>query len=93
MKNKWWKNTNRDCKDDGDADNASLGFQEVRGIFYTLFLGLLAAYILGIVEFLLHTHSRASEERVSILMHVSMVDFVYILSFVYVFSCVLKRFS
>lgn len=63
LKNKWWKNTNRDCKDDGDADNASLGFQEVRGIFYTLFLGLLAAYILGIVEFLLHTHSRASEER------------------------------
>ncbi|XP_036222655.2 glutamate receptor ionotropic, kainate 2 [Bactrocera oleae] len=63
MKNTWWTNEKKDCKDDENEDNASLGIQEVRGIFYTLFLGLLAAYILGIIEFLMHCHSRASEEK------------------------------
>nr|QKN21288.1 glutamate receptor ionotropic kainate 2 [Bactrocera dorsalis] len=63
LKNHWWKVNDTDCEDnDDDADNDSLGIYEVRGIFYTLYLGLLAAYLMGFIEFLMHCHSRASEE-------------------------------
>lgn len=92
MKNTWWTNEKKDCKDDENEDNASLGIQEVRGIFYTLFLGLLAAYILGIIEFLMHCHSRASEEKVSIEVDVCILKFEILLLFANAFSCVLKRF-
>ncbi|XP_011193096.2 glutamate receptor ionotropic, kainate 2 [Zeugodacus cucurbitae] len=61
LKDRWWKGE-KNCGDE-EEDNEALGFQHVRGIFYTLFLGLFAAYFLGIMEFLLHCHSRASEEK------------------------------
>uniref|UniRef100_W8BR51 Glutamate receptor ionotropic, kainate 3 n=1 Tax=Ceratitis capitata TaxID=7213 RepID=W8BR51_CERCA len=63
MKNKWWKNKDGACEKNDDGDSSAMGFAEVRGIFYTLFLGLFAAYFLGICEFLMHVHSRASEEK------------------------------
>ncbi|XP_017469717.1 PREDICTED: glutamate receptor 4-like [Rhagoletis zephyria] len=63
LKNRWWKNKTLTCNNKGAGDNADLGFQEVRGIFYTLFLGLFTAFCFGICECLVHTHERACEEK------------------------------
>ncbi|XP_067622673.1 glutamate receptor ionotropic, kainate 2 isoform X2 [Eurosta solidaginis] len=63
LKNKWWKNKNSTCDNEGDDDNADMGFHEVRGIFYTLFMGLFTAYCFGIGEFIVYTHERACEEK------------------------------
>lgn len=76
MKNKWWKNKDGACEKNDDGDSSAMGFAEVRGIFYTLFLGLFAAYFLGICEFLMHVHSRASEEKVSA--SLMKIDFTFV---------------
>ncbi|XP_054743540.1 glutamate receptor ionotropic, kainate 2 [Anastrepha obliqua] len=63
LKNRWWKNKTSNCNKKAGGDNPDLGFQEVRGIFYTLFFGLFTAFCFGICEFLMHTHERACEEN------------------------------
>ncbi|XP_023301839.2 glutamate receptor ionotropic, kainate 2 [Lucilia cuprina] len=67
LKNKWWKNHNNTCDAEvqSDSETPDMTFSEVRGIFYTLGVGVLVAYIAGIVEFLLYTHKVALEEKMT----------------------------
>ncbi|XP_075156880.1 glutamate receptor ionotropic, kainate 2-like [Haematobia irritans] len=65
LKKKWWSNENNDCPQDakGNSETNDLNFSEVRGIFYTLFVGLFVAYTVGITEFLIYVHHVAAEEK------------------------------
>jgi len=66
MKSKWWKNPNQTCYVAADPQaTPDMGFEEVRGIFYTLCGGIFLAFILGIGEFLAHAHKVAVEEKLS----------------------------
>ncbi|XP_061399336.1 glutamate receptor ionotropic, kainate 2-like [Musca vetustissima] len=64
LKQKWWKNTNNSCdhEEAPEKDTPDLTFDNVRGIFYTLYVGIFIAYIIGITDFLLYTHHVAAEE-------------------------------
>lgn len=67
LKTKWWKNHNNTCDAEvkDDSETPDMTFSEVRGIFYTLGVGVFLAYVAGIVEFLLFTHKVAMEEKLT----------------------------
>lgn len=74
IKEKWWKNPNRSCSEEPDPDaTPDMNFEELRGIFYTLYVGIFIAYLIGITEFLLYVQQVALEERVS---HFHFLDWV-----------------
>lgn len=41
------------------AGTPDMIFSEVRGIFYTLFVGIITAYIMGVIEFLVYIQKAA----------------------------------
>ncbi|XP_058983281.1 glutamate receptor ionotropic, kainate 2 [Musca domestica] len=67
LKQKWWKNTNSSCEqeEESEKDTPDLTFDNVRGIFYTLYVGVFIAYVIGITDFLLYTHHLAAVEDMS----------------------------
>lgn len=67
LKNKWWKNHNNTCDDDAndDTETPDMTFSEVRGIFYTLGVGAIISYTLGIIEFLIFIQKVAMEEKIA----------------------------
>jgi len=66
MKMRWWKQTNSNCFEEPDPDaTQDMNFEELRGIFYTLYAGILIAFLIGITEFLVFVQQVALEERVS----------------------------
>lgn len=67
LKQKWWKNTNISCEqeEESEKDTPDLTFDNVRGIFYTLYVGVFIAYVIGITDFLLYTHHLAAVEDMS----------------------------
>lgn len=66
LKQKWWKNSNSTCMEEPDPDaTPDMNFEELRGIFYTLYVGILIAFIIGITEFMVFVGQVAVEERVS----------------------------
>ncbi|XP_073831694.1 glutamate receptor ionotropic, kainate 2-like [Musca autumnalis] len=64
LKQKWWKNENNSCEHEAESekDTPDLTFDNVRGIFYTLYVGIFIAYVIGITDFLLYCHHVAAEE-------------------------------
>ncbi|BFF96201.1 glutamate receptor ionotropic kainate 2 [Drosophila madeirensis] len=66
LKQKWWKNPNSSCFEEPDPDaTPDMTFEELRGIFYTLYMGLLIAFLIGITEFLVYVQQVALEERLT----------------------------
>ncbi|XP_013112934.2 glutamate receptor ionotropic, kainate 2 [Stomoxys calcitrans] len=67
LKKKWWSYENNDCpqQEQGTSENNDLNFSEVRGIFYTLFVGIFVAYVVGITEFLIYVQHVAAEEKLT----------------------------
>jgi len=66
LKKRWWTNNNLQCNEEPDSDaTPDMNFEELRGIFYTLYMGILIAYIIGIIEFLVYVQQVALDERVS----------------------------
>ncbi|KAH8353487.1 hypothetical protein KR084_011300 [Drosophila pseudotakahashii] len=66
MKSKWWKNHNNTCFEEPDQKNTlDMNFEQLRGIFYTLYVGILIAFLIGITEFLLYVQQVALEERLT----------------------------
>ena len=67
LKNKWWKNHNNTCdvEEENDSETPDMTFSEVRGIFYTLAVGVFIAYTIGIIEFLMYTQTVAVEEKIT----------------------------
>ncbi|EDW03471.1 glutamate receptor ionotropic, kainate 2 [Drosophila grimshawi] len=64
LKQKWWKNPNASCFEEPDPDaTPDMTFEELRGIFYTLYVGILIAFLIGITEFLVYVQQVALEER------------------------------
>lgn len=54
--------------EEGDADTPELGLENVGGVFLVLGLGLFAAMVLGVSEFLWNVKTVAIEEKVSALL-------------------------
>ncbi|ALC39537.1 GluRIIC [Drosophila busckii] len=66
LKQKWWKNTNSSCSEEPDPDaTPDMDFEALRGIFYTLYVGILIAFLIGIIEFLVYVQQVALEERLT----------------------------
>ncbi|XP_001968234.3 glutamate receptor ionotropic, kainate 3 [Drosophila erecta] len=66
LKQKWWKNPNTSCFEEPDPDaTPDMTFEQLRGIFYTLYAGILIAFLIGITEFLLYVQQVALEERLT----------------------------
>ncbi|EDW65044.1 glutamate receptor ionotropic, kainate 2 isoform X2 [Drosophila virilis] len=66
LKQKWWKNPNASCFEEPDPDaTPDMTFEELRGIFYTLYVGILIAFLIGVTEFLLYVQQVALEERLT----------------------------
>uniref|UniRef100_A0A1A9ZN65 Ionotropic glutamate receptor C-terminal domain-containing protein n=1 Tax=Glossina pallidipes TaxID=7398 RepID=A0A1A9ZN65_GLOPL len=68
LKNKWWKNHNNTCHEGVQMDASEtpdMTFSEVRGIFYTLGVGVIIAYTVGIFEFLIYTQKVAAAEKLT----------------------------
>ncbi|KAL9926545.1 glutamate receptor IIC [Glossina fuscipes fuscipes] len=68
LKNKWWKNHNNTCHEGVQTDASEtpdMTFSEVRGIFYTLGVGVIIAYTVGIFEFLIYTQKVAAAEKLT----------------------------
>ncbi|XP_061386284.1 glutamate receptor ionotropic, kainate 2-like, partial [Musca vetustissima] len=67
LKKKWWVNENKSCpqKTKANSETNDLNFTEVRGIFYTLYVGLFIAYVVGITEFLIYAQHVAVEEKLT----------------------------
>lgn len=67
MKKKWWVNEDKDCPQEtkSNSETNDLNFTEVRGIFYTLYVGLFIAYVVGITEFLIYAQHVAVEEKLT----------------------------
>nr|XP_016926510.1 glutamate receptor ionotropic, kainate 2 [Drosophila suzukii] len=66
MKMRWWKQTNSNCFEEPDPDaTQDMNFEELRGIFYTLYAGILIAFLIGITEFLVFVQQVALEERLT----------------------------
>ncbi|XP_073835691.1 glutamate receptor ionotropic, kainate 2-like [Musca autumnalis] len=67
LKKKWWVNEDKDCPQETKANSETndLNFTEVRGIFYTLYVGLFIAYVVGITEFLIYAQHVAVEEKLT----------------------------
>lgn len=67
LKQKWWKSTSGDCFVEPDQkDTPDMDFEAIRGIFYTLYVGIALAYIIGITEFVVYVQELAAEEGVSL---------------------------
>uniref|UniRef100_A0A1I8Q9F2 Glutamate receptor ionotropic, kainate 2-like n=1 Tax=Stomoxys calcitrans TaxID=35570 RepID=A0A1I8Q9F2_STOCA len=67
LKKKWWTNEDTPCEHEelAEKDTPDLTFDNVRGIFYTLYVGVFLAYIIGIIDFLIYSHQVAAEEGLS----------------------------
>ncbi|XP_017132703.1 glutamate receptor ionotropic, kainate 2 [Drosophila elegans] len=66
LKQKWWKNPNASCFEEPDPDaTPDMTFEELRGIFYTLYMGILIAFLIGITEFLVYVQQVALEEKLT----------------------------
>ncbi|KAL7742445.1 hypothetical protein ACLKA6_019075 [Drosophila palustris] len=66
LKQKWWKRNSSHCFEEPDPDaTPDMNFEQLRGIFYTLYVGILIAFIIGIVEFLLYVQQVALEEHMT----------------------------
>ncbi|XP_030374350.1 glutamate receptor ionotropic, kainate 2 [Scaptodrosophila lebanonensis] len=66
MKQRWWKNHNSTCDEEPDPDETpDMTFRDVRGIFYTLYVGIFIAFLIGIAEFLVYAQQVALEERLT----------------------------
>ncbi|XP_062142127.1 LOW QUALITY PROTEIN: glutamate receptor ionotropic, kainate 2 [Drosophila sulfurigaster albostrigata] len=64
IKQRWWKQKNNTCVVEADPNaTPDMTFSELRGIFYTLYMGILIAFIIGIIEFLVYVQQVALEER------------------------------
>lgn len=65
LKQKWWS-SKEECYEEPDPDaTPDMTFEQLRGIFYTLYVGILLAFIIGIIEFVVYVQEVAVEERVS----------------------------
>ncbi|XP_034473399.1 glutamate receptor ionotropic, kainate 2 [Drosophila innubila] len=66
LKQKWWNRNSSNCFEEPDPNaTPDLNFEQLRGIFYTLYVGILIAFIIGIVEFLLYVQQVALEEHLT----------------------------
>ncbi|XP_037960958.1 glutamate receptor ionotropic, kainate 2 [Teleopsis dalmanni] len=67
IKNNWWKPNENQTTDSKEStgETPDMNFEEVRGIFYTLGIGLFIAYLVGVIEFLIHTQKVAADEKLS----------------------------
>ncbi|XP_068141768.1 glutamate receptor ionotropic, kainate 2 [Drosophila tropicalis] len=69
MKQRWWINPDRSCFEEPDAsETQDMTFEELRGIFYTLYVGIFIAYVIGITEFMVYVQQVALEERLTVKM-------------------------
>ncbi|KAH8278044.1 hypothetical protein KR026_006912 [Drosophila bipectinata] len=68
FKQRWWKNNKGEkCEEEVDPSaTPDMNFEELRGIFYTLYVGILIAFLIGIIEFLVYVQQVALEERLTL---------------------------
>lgn len=73
LKQKWWRSTSGECLEEPDPKSTpDLNFDALRGIFYTLYVGIALAYVIGITEFVVYVQEKAAEEGVSVISGLSL---------------------
>lgn len=69
LKQKWWYERNGgvgNCdNDEGGGDTPELGMDNVGGVFIVVGIGLLIAFIIGIIDFLWNIRQIAIDEKVA----------------------------